>query len=90
LHDGGVVMLDSANPAVLSYLRTAPEGAKPILISLNMSAELQHLELDLNRADIRTSSMRTLLTDAPSLASATTLSHIALPAYASLIAEIEQ
>jgi hypothetical protein len=55
-----------------------------------MSAELQHLELDLNRADIRTSSMRTLLTDAPSLASATTLSHIALPAYASLIAEIEQ
>jgi alpha-glucosidase len=44
LHDGGVVMLDSANPAVLSYLRTAPEGAKPILISLNMSGELQHLE----------------------------------------------
>ncbi len=39
LHDGGVVMLDTANPDVLSYVRTAPAGAKAVVVSLNMSAD---------------------------------------------------
>ena len=45
LHDGGIVMLDTANPGALTYARTAPTGAHAILISVNFTAhsELVHL-----------------------------------------------
>jgi alpha-glucosidase len=89
LHDGAVVMLDTNNPAVLSYLRTAPDGSKPILVSLNMSAQLQRPQLDLKSAGVSTTAIHTLLTDADSLASVTSVTQIALPPYASFIAEIE-
>jgi len=89
LHDGGILMLDNTNPNVLSYVRTAPTGAHPILISLNMTAEPQTIHLDLSTAHITSTTIKPLLTNAPSLNITTTLSDITLPPYASFIAEIE-
>ena len=89
LHDGGILMLDNTNPNVLSYVRTAPTGAHPILISLNMTAEPQTIHLDLSSTNITSTTIKPLLTNAPSLNTTTTFSGITLPPYTSFIAEIQ-
>jgi alpha-glucosidase len=90
LRNGGTVMLDPTNPSVLSYLRTAPADSKPIFIALNITARPQRLRVDLKPTGIHTTAIRTLLTDADSLASATSLAEITLPPYASFVAEVQQ
>jgi alpha-glucosidase len=89
LHDGGIVMLDNSNPSVLSYLRTAPAGSRPILLSINFTAQPQTVHLNLTSAGIRTTSIRPLLTDSDSLASVTSAANFTLPPYASIIAEVQ-
>jgi alpha-glucosidase len=89
LHSGGIVMLDNANPSVLSYVRTAPAGTHPLLISLNVIAQPQTVHLDLSTAGLKSTHLKTLLTDAPSLNAITSTTNITLPPFASLIAEIE-
>ena len=90
MRNGGTIMLDSTNPNVLSYLRTAPRGSRPILISLNMSAQPQTLQLDLGPAGIHTTAIHTLLSDADALNSDTTLTGVTLPPFASWVAELQQ
>jgi len=99
LHDGGTIMLDNTNPNVLTYLRTAPTGpdsrtrafttAHPILISLNMTSTPQTIHLDLSTAHITSTTIKPLLTNAPSLNTTTSLSDLTLPPFASLVAEIQ-
>ncbi|HEY5331602.1 MAG TPA: alpha-glucosidase [Acidobacteriaceae bacterium] len=86
MHDGGIVMLDTTNPAVLSYVRT---GAHPLVVSLNMTGQAQTVHLDLTAAGIKDRPVKTLLGDAASLTGLTTVSEFTLPAYASLIAEVQ-
>lgn len=87
LHDGGIVMLDPTNPTVLSYLRTAPAGASPVVVAVNMSAQPQALHLDLSPAHLKPTTIKTLLTDDPALTTATTTT-ITLAPFASWIATI--
>jgi alpha-glucosidase len=102
LHSGGFVLLDPTNPSVLTYARTAPadsnSNAHPIVISLNFTAQPQTIHLDptaLTAAGIPTTTgvasatVKTLLTDASTLQSLTTLSTFTLPPYGSLIAEVQ-
>jgi alpha-glucosidase len=89
LHDGGVVMLDRTNTNVLSYLRTAPAGAAPVVVALNMSADSQTISLDLAAAGLKGSHVKTLLTDEPSLQGATTLTNVTLPPFSAWIATVE-
>jgi len=89
MHDGGMVMLDTANSSVLSYLRTAPAGARPIIVSLNMTAQPQIVHLDPGGAGVSGASVKTLLGDAASLKSITSLTEFTLPPYASLVAEVQ-
>ena len=49
LRYGGMVMLDTTNPSVLSYVRTAPPGHPDIVVSLNMTAQPQTIALDLTK-----------------------------------------
>jgi len=86
MHDGGIVMLDNANPSVFSYVRT---GAHPLVVSLNMTSQPQTVHLDLSAAGIKNRPVKTLLADAASLTSLTTVSDFTLPPYASLIAEVQ-
>jgi len=63
LHDGGEVMLDTANAQVLSFVRTAPEGAKAVVVALNMSGETQTVSIDLAAAGVTGMRARTLVGD---------------------------
>ena len=88
VRDGGIVMLDTTNPNVLSYVRTAPPGHHNIVIALNMTAQPQSIALDLTTAGIKEKLMRTLLTNEPSLQGATSTS-ITLPPFATWIGEVQ-
>jgi alpha-glucosidase len=88
IRDGGIVMLDTTNPSVLSYVRTAPPGHHNIVIALNMTAQPQSIALDLTTAGIKEKLMRTLLTNEPSLQGATSTS-ITLPPFATWIGEVQ-
>ena len=87
LRDGGMVMVDTANLGVLSYVRTAPAGAKAVVVSLNMTGQPQKIALDLRPAGISERGVRTLLTNEPSLQNATTTS-MTLPPFASWVGEV--
>ena len=89
LHDGGVVMIDTSNPDVLSYVRTAPAGTKDIVVSLNMSATPQTVHLDLTSAGAKGTSVKTLLTNVPELQGASSVAELTLLAYGSFIAEVQ-
>jgi alpha-glucosidase len=89
MRDGGIVMLDNTNPSVLSYVRTALPNSRPLLISLNMTAQTQTIHLNLTAAGIQSTHIKTLLADATTLNTATTTNTITLPPFTSLIAEIE-
>jgi len=87
LRDGGMVMVDEANPSVLSYVRTAPAGAKAVVVSLNMTGQPQKIALDLVPAGIKQKAVKTLLTNEPSLQGATSTT-MTLPPFASWVGEV--
>jgi alpha-glucosidase len=88
VRDGGMVMLDTSNPSVLSYVRTAPAGHHNIVVALNMTAQPQMIALDLKEAGIQQTAVKTLMTDEPSLMGATSTS-ITLPPFAGWIGEVQ-
>ncbi len=88
LHDGGVVMLDTANSNVLSYVRTAPAGAKAVVVSLNLSGTPQTVSLDLKGAGLG-SAVTPLLASSDGLMGATTVESLMLPAYGSFVAQVK-
>jgi alpha-glucosidase len=88
VRDGGMVMLDTANPSVLSYVRTAPPGHHDIVVALNMTAQPQKIALDLKEAGIQQTVVKTLMTNEPSLMGATSTS-ITLPPFASWVGEVQ-
>jgi alpha-glucosidase len=59
LRDGRTVMLDRADPHVLTYARVAP-GGETILVALNMSAQPRTIRLGLAAAGVRGSELKTL------------------------------
>ncbi len=89
LHDGGIMMLDESNPHVLSYLRTAPAGSKPVVVSLNLSDSPQTVTLDLKRAGAASDTVRTLAASDPSLVETHSAASVTLPPFASWVASVE-
>jgi len=89
MHDGGIVMLDPTNRSVLSYVRTAPSTSRPLIVSVNMTAQPQTIHLDLTPAGITSTHIKTLLADDASLNTLTTTTSITLPPFTSLIAEVQ-
>ena len=83
LHDGGIAMLDPANPNVLSYVRIAPKGSPSIVVVLNMSGVQQTVSLDLSAQGIKAQTAKTLLSDAPSLSGVQNVTTLTLPPFAS-------
>jgi len=89
LHDGGEVMLDTTNSNVLTYLRTAPEGGKPVVVALNMSAEPQTISLDLVAAGLKGTYLRTIRSSDAVGAPMVDPKSIALPPFSSWVATVE-
>jgi alpha-glucosidase len=89
LRDGKMVMLDRNNPSVLSYVREGVAGRPAVIIALNFTAQPQTISLNVKEANITGSSVKTLLTDAPSLQQTSGTSNITLPPYASWVGSIQ-
>jgi alpha-glucosidase len=88
LRDGGLVMVDTANPSVLSYVRTAGDGQKAVVVALNMTGQAQKIALDLTPAGISGRAVRTLLTNEVSLQGVGTTS-MTLEPFASWVGEVQ-
>lgn len=88
LHDGGFVMLDAGDANVLAYLRTAPEGAAPVVVAINVSAQPKTVSLDLSAQGVTGNSAKTLAASEDSLKAATSLKNVTLPPYSTWIAEV--
>lgn len=89
LRDGKMVMLDRNNPSVLSYIREGVAGRPAVVVALNFTAEPQTISLDLAPANVKSHSVKTLITDAASLKQTSSLSNITLPPYASWVGSIQ-
>jgi alpha-glucosidase len=86
LHDGGIVMLDNSNPSVLTYLRTAPAGSRPVLISLNFTNQPQDVHLNLAPEGLGD---RYTWVDMDANVTLHSLTSFTLPPYASFIAGVQ-
>jgi alpha-glucosidase len=82
VHDGAMTMLDTTNPDVLSYVRTL--GSSSVVVAVNCTAAPQTITLTVPGTRIRT-----LITDDPSLQSASSLKSITLAPYSSWVASVE-
>jgi alpha-glucosidase len=88
MRDGGVAIVDEKNANVLSFIRTAPVGGKPVLLVMNMTAKQQIANIQLQDAGLKNSVLQTLLAS-PGLATPTSLGSMSLPPYSVWIAAIE-
>ena len=86
---GGMVMLDTENPHVLSYLRTAPEGAAPVVVSINMSKDPQTVSFDLTPNEVKGKSVKTLGSTSASLQAADSLTKVSLPPLTAWVAQVQ-
>jgi alpha-glucosidase len=88
MHDGGLTMLNTTDTGVLSWLRSTGSGQSAVVVAMNFTAEPRTVSLDLTATGAAGKSVKTLLTDSPSLNSTSTLTNITLPPFATWIAEV--
>jgi alpha-glucosidase len=88
MREGGVAIVDEKNADVLSFIRTAPASAKPVLVVLNMTANPEIANIQLQDAGLKNGVPRTLLAS-PGFAPPKSLGSIALPPYSVWISTIE-
>jgi alpha-glucosidase len=89
LRDGSLSMLDRTNPNVLSYLRKGPAGSRSVVVALNFTAQPQTVSLDLAGTGVAGNTVKTLITDDPSLEPVTSLKSIVLPPFASWVGSVQ-
>ncbi|HEX5236584.1 MAG TPA: alpha-glucosidase [Silvibacterium sp.] len=89
LRDGRQVMIDKDNRSVLCYVRQGVAGNPAIVVALNFTASEQTVSLHANTAGVTGNTVKTLLTDAPSLQQTNSLQNIKLPPFASWIGSVE-
>jgi alpha-glucosidase len=87
LQDGAMTMLDPSNPNVLSYVRST--GASAAIAVMNCSNTAQTITLDLSATGVQGTKAKTLMTDDPTLKSASSWKTVTLAPYASWIATVE-
>jgi len=87
LRDGRTVMLDRANPHVLTYARVAPDG-ETILVSLNMSAQPQTISLRLAASGVHGSHLETLLASPQPIAASAVDRPVTLAPFAAWVAAV--
>lgn len=88
LHNGGIVMLNRDDANVLAYVRTAPAGAHPVIVAMNMSGQSKTVSLDASEAGVRGSTVYTLAASEPGLAKVNSLTSLTLPPYSAWIGSV--
>ena len=89
LHDGGIILLDTANPNALTYVRTAPAGQQPIFISVNFTNQDQTIHPNLPAAGLPDHYTWVHMDANIEFNSGKTLATITLPPYASIITGLQ-
>ncbi len=88
MRDGKQTMLNPDDASVLSYVR-AGEGGKPaMVVAVNCSGQPQTITFDAKAAGVSGSTVKTVLTDAPELQGASSLS-VTIPPFASWVASVQ-
>src|SRR5258708_33865593 len=82
--DGAITMLDRKNGQVLSYIRRSDSG-DAVVVAMNFTAQAQRVSLDLSGNRGASPTVKTLLTDAPELRTASSAQRLSLPPYATWI-----
>lgn len=88
LHGGTLTMLNTANPDVLSYVRSTGSGPA-VVVAINFTAAPKTITLNLADSGVHGSTVKTLAADDPSLKSTTTLRNVTLPPFASWVASVQ-
>jgi len=89
LHDGSMLMIDSGNPDVLSFVRRAPGQKSVVVVAINMSASTKTVTLNLKNSRNEGVAARTLATSEPSLRSVRTVESLTLPPFASWVGVVK-
>ncbi len=85
LHNGGIIMLNRDDEDVLAYVRTAPQGAAPVIVAMNMSAQPKTVSLDVAHAGVTGKTAVTLAASDPSLEHVNSLGSLTLPPYSAWV-----
>ncbi len=85
LRDGSMVMIDSNDPDVLSYLRQAPGKGQVVVAAINMSAHAKTVTLHLKDFGINGTTVGTLAASEPELQSIQSLESLTLPPFTSWV-----
>jgi alpha-glucosidase len=88
MRDGKQIMLNPDDASVLSYVRAGEDGKPAIVVAVNCSAQPQTVTLDAKAAGVSGSTVKTVLTDAPELNGASSLS-VTIPPFASWVASVQ-
>lgn len=89
LRYGGMVMLDQTNANVLSFIRTAPPRAKPVLVVMNMTSSPQKAVLNLTGTGLQPGGSPHTLLSSTAMPTPATLESVSLPPYSVWIGSIE-
>ncbi len=89
LHSGGIAMLNPEDADVLAYVRTAPGGAAPVVVALNLSGQSKTVSLDATPAGVKGSTAHTLATSSASLRGVRDLHSVTLPGYSAWVGSVE-
>ena len=81
-------MVDQNNPNVLSFVRMAPQGSKPVLVMMNMTSSPQTCIPNLGEIGLQSGRLHTILstTKVPGVA---TLGSLQLPPYSVWIGSLQ-
>jgi hypothetical protein len=85
----GVAIVDEKNANVLSFIRTAHTGAKHVLVVMNLTANAQTANIQLQDAGLKSSVPQTLLAS-PGFQTPTSLGSMSVPPYSVWIATIRE
>ncbi|MBZ5514854.1 MAG: alpha-glucosidase [Acidobacteriia bacterium] len=88
LHLGSNIMVNATDPNMLSYLRKNPGNGPSVLVAMNFTAHLRIVSYDLKAQGIEGATGKALAQNG-GVAKAVELSHVALPPFAVLVAEVQ-
>lgn len=88
LRDGEFVLLDAANPSVLSYARKTPDG-NAVLVALNCTPTDQTVNLDVAAQGMRGAHVKTIVASFSTPAQPLSVGHLSLPTYGAYVGQLE-
>ncbi|MFP5235249.1 MAG: glycoside hydrolase family 13 protein [Acidobacteriota bacterium] len=88
LRNSGIVLLDTSDTNVLSFLRPASGKGKPVVVMMNFTAAPQTVSIHLADAGIRSGKPHTLLAS-PGTQVPTNFQSVALPPYGVVLASVD-